>query len=470
MDRLYRVCRVCLLVFPLLFTHLPANARDPVCRIRANGTDGALQVDSGRSVSISIGMDPGDQDGHRADWWLVRFGPDGLWFLDLGGTPHSEPYAVYQGPLFSIPPKTPVLDLTDLVAGGHMIYFGVDLLQNSLLDSDPVYYASVSVTVASSVRDRLKNARFWMYQIQDLDADGAVEALARSNYPLLVVEPGQNFSDYPYDTAQMVADLRTTPKGLERVLLAYVDIGQAEDFRDYWQPDWQAPTSQSAGYPDFLLAPDPDGWSGDFQVAYWRESWRQLWLGDAGIIAQLAKLGFDGVYLDWVGAYDDDPVREAAQEDGVETETEMIRFIEDIRAAGRAVNPQFLVVPQNASYLLDADPDRYAAAIDALAVEDTWFSGEGDAEWDDPDAGDLQNQEEGDFSTQSRLAQYQKYLDLDLPVFSVDYCILQQNADDAYETAEKYGLRPLVTRVSLSRMTVTPHPLADLGDKDGQAP
>ena len=463
MNRFLLVSSVCLTIFLLAFTLLPANAQGPVCQIRANETASALEVDFGQTVSIRIGLDPGDQDARSADWWLVRLGPDGMRYLDLRGGLYSEPHSVYQGPLFSIPSQTPVLDLTGLVPGEHVLYFGVDLLPNSRLDLDPIYYASVAVTVASSARHRLENAWFWMYQIQDLDADGAVEALARSNYPLLVLEPGHNFSEYPYDTAQMAADLRTTPQGLERVLLAYVDIGQAEDYRDYWQQNWQAPTALSAGYPDFLLAPDPDGWSGNFQVAFWRDSWRQLWLGDSGIIAQLAELGFDGVYLDWVEAYDDDPVREAAREDGVETETEMIRFIQDIRAAGRAVNPQFLVVPQNAPYLIDADPDRYAAAIDAIAVEDTWFHGEGDAEWDDPNAGDLQDVQEGEDSPEDRLAQYQKYLDRDLPVFSVDYCISQQNADEVYEKARQYGLRPLVTRVSLSRMTVTPHPLADHG-------
>ncbi|MCP5071116.1 MAG: cellulase family glycosylhydrolase, partial [bacterium] len=53
-----------------------------------------------------------------------------------------------------------------------------------------------------------------------------------------------------------------------------------------------------------------------------------------------------------------------------------------------------------------------------------------------------------------------KYLDRGLPVFSVDYCIKKENAALVYARARDAGLRPLVTRVSLARMTETPPPAA----------
>ena len=139
-----------------------------------------------------------------------------------------------------------------------------------------------------------------MYQIQDLDREGAVEALAASAYPLLVLEPGHNFSEYPYDTGAILEALGTAPDGTERLLLAYIDIGQAEDYRDYWEDHWRAPTSREPGSPDFLITVDPDGWSGNYSVAFWRPEWKELWLGPEGIVAVLAGMGFDGIYLDWV--------------------------------------------------------------------------------------------------------------------------------------------------------------------------
>ena len=98
------------------------------------------------------------------------------------------------------------------------------------------------------------------------------------------------------------------------------------------------------------------------------------------------------------------------------------------------------------------------AAHDALAVEDTWFHGEGDADWDDPRAGDLHERHDDEWSTRGRLAEYRKYQAHDLPVFSVDYCVSRKNAARVYRKARRAGLIPLVTRVSLSRLTVTPPP------------
>lgn len=304
----------------------------------------------------------------------------------------------------------------------------------------------------------LRDASTWMYQLQGLEEPARVTALAASDYDLLVVEPGNTLRDEPADAAQLVQDLHAKPGGGNRLLLAYIDIGEAEDYRSYWQDTWQVPTPEQPGSPPFLITVDPDGWSGSYPIAYWDDQWRDIWLGGTGEVATLAWLGFDGVYLDWVEAYDDPAVRAAAESAGVDPETAMIDFVAAIRTAGRAVTPDFLVVAQNAPYLIDADPDRYAASIDGLAAEDTWFHGEGGVDWDDPGAGDLRNEYDEDSSTDARLAQYRKYLQRGLPVFTVDYSIRADNANFVYRQAVEHGLRPLVTRVSLSRMTQTPPP------------
>lgn len=312
----------------------------------------------------------------------------------------------------------------------------------------------------STLPEHLEAAETWMYQIQGLDENDATEVLADTDYPLLVLEPGHNFSDFPYETEEMVDALRERPDGGKRLLLAYVDIGQAEDYRDYWEDDWRAPDHVDGPNPDFILAPDPNGWDGNFVVAYWDDAWKEMWVGDGGIVQYLAEAGFDGVYLDWVEAWDDERAWEAAEADDVEVAEEMMTFIEEIGDAGDAVTEGFLVVPQNSPFLIDEDPDWYAGIIDALACEDTWFYGEGDADWDDPDAGDLHggNRHDGKWSTESRLEQYGEYKDRDIPVFTVDYCIDEGNADQVYEDSAGEDLRPLVTRVSLGRLTETPPP------------
>lgn len=298
----------------------------------------------------------------------------------------------------------------------------------------------------------------WMYQIQWLDTREAIDALDETEYDMLVVEPGFNFIDEAYDTAYMISALKYKPDGEERILLAYIDIGQAEDYRSYWGEDWVAPTKKRPGSPDFLVTVDPDGWSGNYPVAYWDPEWLELWLAYGGLIEQIVAYGFDGVYLDWVEAYDDDAVREAAEEQGIDPERAMLTFIKGIHERGQTMKPGFLMVPQNAPYLLDTDPALYVSLIDAVAMEDTWYYGEGDAEWDDRKAGDLSGGErhsEG-YSTEERIAQSKKYLELGIPVFTVDYCIDAENANEVYYSARENGFVPLVTRVSLSGITETP--------------
>lgn len=303
----------------------------------------------------------------------------------------------------------------------------------------------------------LKSVASWMYQIQELDASGAVGALAATDYQMLVLEPTYtNVDQEDFDVVEMIQSLRIRPNGSHRLLIAYIDIGEAEDYRTYWGSDWVAPTATKRGSPDFLITIDPDGWSGNYPVAFWDSRWQELWLGENGLVAKLAKLGFDGVYLDWVEAYDNDRVKAKAEEDGVNAADAMVEFISQIRQAGRRVTSDLLVVAQNAPYLIDESTKGYASVIDALAMEDTWFRGEGDAEWDDPDAGDIPNDDADEFSTEGRLDQYKKYKDRGLPVFTVDYCIDDENAARVYRDSRANGLVPLVTRVSLSRLTETP--------------
>ncbi len=302
----------------------------------------------------------------------------------------------------------------------------------------------------------LQQAQTWMYQLQDLDTDQAIQALAKSDYPLLVVEPGHNHKDDPANSHKLVQMLRTKPDRSRRIVLAYINIGQAENWRTYWQSDWTAPTPRKHGKPGFLLTIDPDGWEGCYPVAYWDQRWKNIWISPDGIVSTLAQIGFDGVYLDWVAAYNDQYIRKYAQKEEIDPAREMLRFIEEIGQAGKKITPDFLVAVQNAPFLIDHDPERYIQAIDALFVEDTWFYGSANASWHNARAGDLPNRENDRWSTKGRLLQYEKYLQWGVPVFSVDYCRNKENAEKVYKKARKAGLRPLVTRVSLSRITETP--------------
>ncbi len=299
---------------------------------------------------------------------------------------------------------------------------------------------------------------YFMYQIQNLEEHATIDSLDNTEYDMLIIEPGFNISEDPYDTAYLIEKLKNRPNGEKRILLAYIDIGQAEEWRTYWGKDWIAPTETEQGYPEFLVTTDPDGWARNYPVAYWDSAWQAIWLADDGLIKKIADFGFDGVYLDWVEAYDDDHIRDYAAEQGINPENEMMAFIEKIRKKGKTVKSDFLIVSQNAPYLLDANPNYYSSIIDAIATEDTWFYGQGDAEWNSPLAGDLKGGERHsyDYSTANRIAQNKKYLEYGIPVFTIDYCISPENSALVYSESRKNGFIPLVTRVSLSALTETP--------------
>jgi cysteinyl-tRNA synthetase len=296
-----------------------------------------------------------------------------------------------------------------------------------------------------------------MYQIDKLDERGAVDRLAKTSYDLLVVEPTATTHDNAkFDMAGMVAALHMGKPG--RIVLAYLDVGQAERYRSYWDKDWKPPKKRQKGSPDFLLTTDPDGWSDNYPVAYWDARWQKIIAtGDDTVVRQIMKAGFDGLYLDWIDGYDDEAVVAEAKRQQIEPAKAMVDWIATIRAAAQALNPHAIIIAQNAAYLMDADP-RYPTMIDGIGFEDTWFGGKANAPWGKPAGGDIPNRYKDESSTAALVKQYQKYLRAGKPVFTIDYCLKPENATKVYAASRAAGFVPLVTRVSVSQITQTPPP------------
>ena len=75
-----------------------------------------------------------------------------------------------------------------------------------------------------------------------------LDALAATDYDLFILDL---FYDDTALTPEELATLRTKPGGGSRLLIAYMSIGEAEDYRYYWQPGWQP------GSPSWLEAENP---------------------------------------------------------------------------------------------------------------------------------------------------------------------------------------------------------------------
>jgi cysteinyl-tRNA synthetase len=313
----------------------------------------------------------------------------------------------------------------------------------------------------------LAEVRHWLYLIDvDLEAD-VVAQIAASAYDMIVLDyiPSERESaDYPM--AEVVVQLHNARQ--PKLVLAYVDIGEAEDYRTYWQPGWEV------GDPAWIAGDDPDGWQGNYPVAYWDEGWRAVWLGDGSLLDQIVGAGFDGVYLDWVEAYSDENVLVLAERDGVDAVAEMIRWVGEIAAFGRARRSGFLVVAQNAAEL--AEREEYLALIDAIAQEQVWFDGMADGQRPEGDCPLPRTDDDIDsdayYDALSRdcqfyfdevpgsalyvsSAEYLHYLEEAHArgeiIFAVDYALEADNVAYAYRESRARGFVPFAANRALDR-------------------
>ncbi len=317
----------------------------------------------------------------------------------------------------------------------------------------------------------LDEVTYWAYQIQDISASGAVDALVASHYDMLVVEPTRtdwSSDDKYFDTRGMVTQLKDSQAsdGTHRKLvIAYVDIGEAEDWRWYWSwsENWDCVGDPPADWPDYILACDPDGWAGNYPVAYWDPRWQDVVIygqnqnsepyGDyTSVIDEVIKDGFDGIYLDWVEGFENEDVVAAAQAEGKDPAVEMIAFIQEMRDYATGRNPDFLIIQQNGASLIDGHSEL-VNVIDAIAQEAVWYDGDATDDWGDPDGYDWPNDSD---LINYYIGYLEQYLDRDLPVFDCEYAL--SYADTAYANSLNRGYVPYATRRSLSRLTTRPPP------------
>jgi uncharacterized protein (TIGR01370 family) len=209
----------------------------------------------------------------------------------------------------------------------------------------------------------------FLYQLQN----AGYASLSATDFGVAVVD-----MDDAGLTAAETAALERQGKGL----LTYLSIGEAEDYRDYWQAGW------ASAKPAWLLGENPD-WPGNHAVKFWDPAWQKLVYArvDAAIEA-----GYQGIYLDIVDAYETAQVRKAWPGTAAELRQAMIDFVTGLSAHARAERPGFLVVPQNAVGLLALDENdpgvanaAYLEAIDGLGVEDLWYDGDRPSGWTEGD-------------------------------------------------------------------------------------
>jgi cysteinyl-tRNA synthetase, unknown class len=227
----------------------------------------------------------------------------------------------------------------------------------------------------------LASAQSWGYQLQGVSA-----ALLAPELDVLVVDYARDGRQETAFQPGDVARLRQRGSNQPRIVLSYLSIGEAENYRFYWRQAWRQ-------NPPHWLGTENANWRHNYTVQFWQPEWQSLilkskptrldalverfWSAEKSYLDQIIDAGFDGVYLDRIDAY------EGASAKRPTARADMIAFVQAISAYAKARRPGFLIVPQNAEELLDSVP--YLAAIDGVAKEDLLFGLAGDGVANDPE-------------------------------------------------------------------------------------
>jgi cysteinyl-tRNA synthetase len=179
--------------------------------------------------------------------------------------------------------------------------------------------------------------------------------------------------DKPWEQADLDA-IRSGKEG--RKVVAYLSIGEAEDYRPYWQSEWVSNGKRTAAAPVWLGIENPE-WKGNYQIKYWNAAWQKLMLT---AIDDTMAHGFDGVYLDIVDGFQTyEQGADGYLNDRMNPETkqtyrrDMVDWVKTIAARARAKNPTALVIPQNGSQL--TEHKDFVEVISAQGIEDLFTNG-----------------------------------------------------------------------------------------------
>lgn len=300
--------------------------------------------------------------------------------------------------------------------------------------------------------------RSWGYLLQSSGKGGATKKLSAKDlksqsHDLIVMDFSKDGSDKGAFSQADIASLKQR-KGANSVIVSYISIGEASDFRDHWQDNWTKYTDadqRAAGDPTNAapawLGAWNENWPNSRKVRYWDKDWQKIIFNSDGTgwLDKIVAAGFDGAYLDIIDGYYHwgcvVPNTAECRADDPQTEREaaarMIDFVVSLSRHARETNPEFIVIPQNGAYIIDALEDEdhkrrdaYLDAINAIACEDLFHRG------DKPENNNFDPDKEAIDTL------VVDFLDSGKAVFAVDYLSDAKKAGKFYAAAVEKGFIP----------------------------
>ncbi|PID27002.1 MAG: hypothetical protein CR982_07440 [Candidatus Cloacimonadota bacterium] len=166
------------------------------------------------------------------------------------------------------------------------------------LDNIPTYPTPTYNESPDTITD-LSQAKNYLYLINPdngySNKEEFIESVKSTNYDYVIMDLFFNGEEF---TPDEIEELRDKENGGKRLLICYMSIGEAENYRYYWQSDWEI------GTPTFIDSENPN-WEGNYIVKYWESDWQDIIYGnDDSYLKKIINAGFDGVYLDAVDSFE----------------------------------------------------------------------------------------------------------------------------------------------------------------------
>ncbi len=159
-------------------------------------------------------------------------------------------------------------------------------------------YPSVPYNVNANEINSLADARNFLYLLNPenfTSKQDFISAISETNYDVIIMDFFFDEDEYTFSEIEL---LKTKKNGGKRLVISYMSIGEAEDYRYYWQSAWQS-------YPPYWLAGENPDWGGNYKVRYWVKEWQNIIYGnESSYIYKIIMAGFDGVYLDIIDAFE----------------------------------------------------------------------------------------------------------------------------------------------------------------------
>jgi cysteinyl-tRNA synthetase len=272
------------------------------------------------------------------------------------------------------------------------------------------------------------------YVLQDI----SLTAIGATKFDAVIIDYSRDGSDAGRFTKAQINAHKYSSGGPKRVL-AYISVGEAEDYRWYWNPSWDAnhDGKPDPGAPSWLGPQNPD-WPGNYKVKYWDPGWQKI---VHQYLAKIIATGYDGAYLDVIDAYLYWGPGGESGFNRATAEAEMVSFVKSLAQDARVTHgiAGFAIVPQNGEEL-SVHPD-YVAVVTGIGEEDVWYNGNTRQPWAD---------------TAAVLRHLDVFKHAGKVVFVIDYVTKSSLIDDFYAKAQARGYVPYATVRDLDVLTINP--------------